>query len=69
MFSVPGSPSELGFAVVPFHPFLGEGSPTDIYRLQKERVPTYSNLSNLEDLEDVPLGISPPEIGRGSKPL
>ena len=36
--------------VVPLCPFLGEGYPTKIDYRNKTRVPSYSNLSNLEDL-------------------
>ena len=36
---------------MPFYPFLGwEGSPTKIDYRKNNRVPTYSNLSSLEDL-------------------
>ena len=40
--------SLLGPPVVPFYPFLGQGPPTKIDD-RKNRVPTYSHLSNLED--------------------
>ena len=35
---------------MPFYPFLKKGSPTKVDKTEK-MVPTYSNLSNLEDLE------------------
>ena len=43
--------AQLGPAVVPFYPFLGEGSPTKIDSRKKIGHP-YSNLSNLEDLDN-----------------
>ena len=39
----------LGPPVVPFYPFLGEGSPTKI-DCRKNRVPTYSNLSKAPNI-------------------
>ena len=36
--------SRLGLSVVPCLPFLGEGSPT---KIDKHKVPTYSNLSTI----------------------
>ena len=40
-----------GSALLPT--FFGEGSPTKIDKPEKTRIPTYSNLSHLEDLEGI----------------
>ena len=52
-----GSASHTGFLQVPRSPssaplpfFWGEGSPTKIDYRKKQLIPTYSHLSNLEDL-------------------
>ena len=50
---------QLGPPVVPFYPFLGGNSPTKIDNREKSRVPTYSNLSNLEDLVNLGTPDSP----------
>ena len=61
--------SSLNSTLLPH--FLGREPPTKIYRLQKEGlVPTYSSLSNLEDLDIAPVRRAPkyPHLPRLSRP-